>query len=94
MHAHLGGHSQSHDDECHGAVWRHWEEQYGAHIVGMDSHGLSAYVRNPPMTKDEALALAWEHLHYASDLMEVPGFSVAKHAMSLHSSNYWILFFM
>lgn len=94
MHTHFGGCRQSHDDVEHGAVWRRWEEHYGAHIVGMDSRGLSVYVRKPPPTVGAAMALAWEHLHYASDLMGVPGFSVARHAMSLHSSNHWTLIFM
>ncbi|MFT7560834.1 MAG: hypothetical protein ACI93R_002757 [Flavobacteriales bacterium] len=73
----------------HCAIWRYWEERYGAQIVGISNDVIEAHVSNPPNSQEEALRLAWEQTLYCSDIVEQGVETVAGLASSIISHKNW-----
>lgn len=48
----------------HAAVWRHWQERYGAVVSVVTDISVSFEVARPPLTRASALLLAYEHHAY------------------------------
>jgi uncharacterized protein DUF4253 len=53
----------------HTAMARSWQERYGAEIVGMLPDLMEMQVAQPPITREEALALAREQYIYCNDVV-------------------------
>ena len=75
------------DVQC--AIWRYWEEKYGAHIVAVSNDVIEAYVERPPQTQVEALELAWQQYLYCADIVDQGLESVVNLAASLVEHNVW-----
>lgn len=88
-HFKFGGWNDCPESEQHCAIWRYWQAQYGAKIVGVSNDVIEAYVENPPTTKTEALALATEHYLYSPDIVEQGVETVANLAASIINHNVW-----
>lgn len=73
----------------HCALFRHWQEKYGAEIVSMGGDVVEAIVSKSPATREQALELAWEQYWYCYDIVDQGIGSVTKLAASLMGSKYW-----
>lgn len=51
------------------AVFRYWEEQYGATVVSMADDVIEMAVARPPSTPEKALALARQQFLFAPDIV-------------------------
>jgi hypothetical protein len=75
--------------EVHCALFRHWQEKYGAEITGMSGDVVECVVSKPPTNREDAIALAWEQYLYCVDIVEQGCGSVANLAATLMNSTYW-----
>jgi hypothetical protein len=53
----------------HAAIFKYWGERYGATVAAMADDVIEFTVERPPMTPDDALALAHEQFLYAPDIV-------------------------
>lgn len=84
-----GGWNECPEPEAHCAVWKYWEEKYGAKIVGVSNDVIEAYVDNPPQTEDEAMQLAMEQYLYCNDIVDQGVETVANLAATLFKQKVW-----
>ncbi len=70
------------------AILKSWLERYGAEVVTMMSDTLELQAQRLPASRDEALALAWEHLASCADIDEV-GYTIEDLAKLLLVSPVW-----
>jgi hypothetical protein len=84
-----GGWNECPYPEVHCALWRYWQEKYGAHIIGVSSDIIEAYVEKPPTTQEEAMALAQEQYLYCADIVDQGTETVANLAAALLNSKLW-----
>ncbi len=75
--------------ELHCAIWRYWQEKYGAHIVGVSNDVVEAYIINPPNDKEAAMELAIQHYLYCSDIVDQGVETVSNLAASLMNHHAW-----
>jgi len=75
--------------ELHCAIWRYWQEKYGAQIVGVSNDVIEAYITNPPQTKEAAMELAWEQYLYCTDIVDQGVETVSKLGASIINHNVW-----
>lgn len=75
--------------EIHCAIWKYWEEKYGAKIIGMSHDTIEAYVSDPPNTKEEAMELAWEQYLYCYDIVDQGVETVSNLGSSIINHNGW-----
>ncbi len=71
------------------AIWKYWEEKYGAKVVGVGNDIIEAYVENPPKTKEEAMVLAYEQYYYCYDIVDQGCETISNLAASLLNSKVW-----
>ena len=88
-HIQYGGWNDCPEPDVHCAIWRYWEEKYGAAIIAASDDVLEAYVANPPRTEDEAMALAWEQCLYCYDIVDQGAETIAKLAAGLINHQFW-----
>lgn len=84
-----GGWNECPDPEAQCAIWKYWEEKYGAKIVGVSHDVIEAWVENPPQTKEDAMQLAMEQYLYCSDIVDQGVESVENLATTLFKQNVW-----
>lgn len=53
----------------HAAIFKYWGDRYGATVAAMADDVIELTVERPPMTPDDALALAQEQFLYAPDII-------------------------
>ena len=75
--------------EEHCAVFRFWQEKYGAEIVSLTHDVIECCVANPPQTEEECWELAWQQYAYCPDIVEQGVETVGNLASSLRDSTYW-----
>lgn len=75
--------------EVHCAIWKYWEEQFGAKIIGVTSDSIEGYVANPPKSKEEAINLAWQQYLYCSDIVDQGTETISNLASSIINHEYW-----
>ncbi|MEV4276011.1 DUF4253 domain-containing protein [Actinoplanes xinjiangensis] len=61
---HYGGWNGYPDPAQHAAIMRHWLDRYGAEPMIWTGTALDYTVTRPPLTRPDALALAWEYRQY------------------------------
>ncbi|MCW8876836.1 MAG: DUF4253 domain-containing protein [Kangiellaceae bacterium] len=71
------------------AVWKFWEEKYGAKIVGVSTDIIEAQVYDPPTTQAEAMQLAWQQYLYCNDIVDQGVETIANLAATLINDNCW-----
>lgn len=84
-----GGWNECPEPEAQCAIWKYWEEKYGAKIVGISNDIIEAYVENPPQTQEEAMQLAMEQYLYCADIVDQGVESVANLAALLLKQKVW-----
>ncbi|WP_299973885.1 DUF4253 domain-containing protein [uncultured Pseudoteredinibacter sp.] len=75
--------------EVHCAIWKYWQEKYGAHIVAVSNDIIEAHIENPPTTQEEAMALALEQYLYCADIVDQGVETVANLAALLMNNHCW-----
>jgi len=88
-YVHFGGWNQCPDSTLQCALWRYWQEKYDAHIVSINHDTIEAFVGNPPQTREDALALAWEQFYYCEDAVIQGTDTVSALAAELLDSDKW-----
>lgn len=73
----------------HAALWRHWEEQYGAKIACIANDTIEFTVARPPRTRDEAMALARQQYIYCADIVHQGVQSVEALAATVLDAPVW-----
>lgn len=73
------------------ALLRHWNERFGAELVGHLGILLFFRVARPPQSLEEALPLAWEQERLAECTTILSGVSTCHHARMLVGRNRWTL---
>ena len=73
----------------HCAVFRHWQEKYGAEILSITDDVIECCVTKPPQTEDECWELAWEQYGYCPDIVDQGVGTIGALASSLRDSSYW-----
>lgn len=86
---HWGGWNANPLPKYHVAALRTWETRYGAELVGMDAGTLNLRVKRRPETRAEALALAYAQYDYCNDIVDQGVGTIANHAASLMTSDWW-----
>jgi len=84
-----GGWNDCPEASEHCAIWRRWEQKYGAKIVGVSGDIIEAHVSNPPTTQEEAMALAMEQYLYCYDIVDQGMETIANLAALLLNSKTW-----
>lgn len=84
-----GGWNECPEPEAQCAIWKYWEDKYGAKIVGISNDIIEAYVENPPQTQEEAMQLAMEQYLYCADIVDQGVESVANLAVLLLKQKVW-----
>lgn len=85
----VGGWNDCPDAELHCAVWRYWQETYGAHIIGISHDVIEAKVLRPPKTEEQAIELAWQHYLYCRDIVEQGMQTISNLAATLKDHDSW-----
>lgn len=84
-----GGWNDCPPAEVHCAIWKYWEEKYGAKIIGVSHDVIEAVVEKPPTNQQEAMQLAWQQYLYCFDLVEQGVENVANLASAIINHQYW-----
>ena len=84
-----GGWNECPEPEAHCAIWKYWQEKYGAKIVGVSYDVIEAYVENPPQTQDDAMQLAMEQYLYCADIVDQGVETVDNLAAMLFKQKIW-----
>lgn len=85
----FGGWNDCPNPEEHCAVWKYWEEKYGAKIIGVSGDIVEAYVTNPPRSKEKAMALAWEQYLYCYDIVDQGVETISNLGASVLNYKFW-----
>ena len=65
----FGGWNSCPEPSAHVAVWRRWQESYGAEILCLSGDVIEATVARPPVNKEECYKLAREQFAYCEDIV-------------------------
>lgn len=84
-----GGWNECPEAEAQCAIWKYWEEKYGAKIVGVTHDVIEAYVENPPQTQEDAMQLAMEQYLYCADIVDQGVETVPNLAATLFKQQVW-----
>lgn len=85
----LGGWNACPAAEEHAAVWRYWQERYGAEILCVTGDVIEATVSRPPKEKEACYALAREQFAYCEDIVTQGVGSVDALASGLYGASSW-----
>lgn len=69
------------------AALRSWRERYGAELVGFSHDVMNIRVEIAPSSRDEALALAWEHYLFCGDVLNDQ--TLAELGATLIADDWW-----
>ncbi len=88
-HVKYGGWNSCPPPAVHCALFRYWQELYGAEIIGMSADVVECMVSRPPRDRESALKLAWEQYCYCGDIIEQSPGSLTELAASLIDAKHW-----
>jgi hypothetical protein len=84
-----GGWNECPEPADHCAIWKYWQEKYGAKIVGVSYSIIEAYVERPPQTQEEVMQLAMEQYLYCPDIVDQGMETVENLAALLLNQDVW-----
>jgi len=73
----------------HAALFKFWEEQYGAKVVTISGDTIEMSVERPPTTKEAALALARQQYIYCADIVQQGTDTIEALAATLLDGHVW-----
>lgn len=85
----FGGWNDCPAPQEHCAIFRHWEQRYGAEPVGITRDVVELKVTRPPATREAALELARVQYAYCSDIVDQGCETVANLAAGLLDAPGW-----
>ena len=85
----IGGWNSVPNAHEHSALWRYWEERYGAKVACIAEDVIEFTVERPPQTREEALELARQQYIYCADIVHQGVQSVEALAASLLKARVW-----
>ncbi len=85
----FGGWNECPEPSAHVVMMKHWFEEYGADLVGMNGDTVEMYANRPPGTRPEALKLAEEHYLYCDDVVIQGTQTVENLAGGLLGTSIW-----
>ena len=71
------------------AMFKYWQEKYGAEIVAMEGSVVEAIAQKPPTTREQAMDLAREQFVFCYDIVYQGVGSIDYLAATLLGSKYW-----
>jgi hypothetical protein len=77
------------EPEVHAALFKYWNEKYGATVACIVNSMIEFTVTRPPRTRYEAMVLAKQHFAYCPDRVDQGTGSVEALAASLLNSSVW-----
>lgn len=77
------------NSDVHVAFAQSWYERYGAEPIGFTNSTIEFIVERPPVTKDDALALALEKYAYCYDIVEQGTETIERLAAVLLNGTSW-----
>lgn len=86
---HFGGWNDCPEAEVQAAMFKRWQEQYGAEIASISGDVVECVVDRPPDARPAAIQLAWEQYLFCYDIVEQGFGTIANLAATLLNSNYW-----
>jgi hypothetical protein len=84
-----GGWNECPAAEEQAAVFKYWEEKYGATLACVSSDVIELQVARPPQTREDALALAREQYIFCTDIVEQGTGTVEALAATLLNGRVW-----
>jgi len=88
-HFKFGGWDETPAPALHCAIWKYWQQKYGAEIVGVSNDVIEAYITNPPKTNEEAIQLAWEQYLYCNDIVDHGVDTISNLSASIINHSSW-----
>jgi hypothetical protein len=85
----LGGWNACPEPAVHCAVYRYWQQEYGAAIVAATHDVIEMHVERPPRTREAAMALAEQQYIYCADIVEQGTQTLAALAAGLLNGSAW-----
>jgi hypothetical protein len=85
MFAHLGGSGS----ELNCALFRRWQEEWGAEVIVLKESIIECRVMRPPKTRKDAMRLAREQYFYCTDIVHQGAGSVLELADVLLGCDQW-----
>lgn len=73
----------------HSALWRYWEDRYGAKVACLADDVIEFTVDRPPQTREEALVLARQQFIYCADIVHQGVGSVEALAATILKAPVW-----
>jgi hypothetical protein len=77
------------EPEVHAALFRFWDEKYGATVACIATSMIEFTVTRPPRTRHEAMVLAKQHFAYCPDRVDQGTGSVEALAACLLNASVW-----
>jgi hypothetical protein len=85
----FGGWNECPIPERHVALFRRWQQRYGAEIISVTGDIIECTVERPPADRDAALKLAWEQYTYCPDIVWQGVGTVTGLGATLLNNPYW-----
>lgn len=85
----FGGWNDCPNPALHCAIWKYWQEKYGAHIVGVSNDVIEAVISRPPETVEQAMELAWEQYLYCNDIVDQGVETISNLGASVINHSSW-----
>jgi hypothetical protein len=85
----FGNWNQCPSPDEHVAVWRRWNQLYGAEIICMTNDVIEARIARPPADREAAMTLALEQYAYCTDIVDQGVGSVLSLAAVLLDGPTW-----
>ena len=85
----FGGWNACPEASVHVAVWKKWQEEYGAEILCISGDVIEATVAQPPLEKDACYTLARDQFAYCSDIVDQGVGSIDALAATLYAGKSW-----
>jgi hypothetical protein len=73
----------------HAALWRYWQERYGATVACIANDVIEFTVSKPPRTREQALELARQQYVYCADIVHQGVGTVEALAATMMNSSVW-----
>ncbi|MDR2154696.1 MAG: DUF4253 domain-containing protein [Burkholderiaceae bacterium] len=85
----IGGWNSMPNAHEHSALWRYWEERYGAKVACIADDVIEFTVEHPPQTRAEAMELARQQYIYCADIVHQGVESVEALAAIILKAPVW-----
>jgi Domain of unknown function (DUF4253) len=85
----FGGWNECPEPAGHVVMMKHWFDEYGAELVGMNGDTVEMFATRPPLTRSGALKLAEEQFLYCDDIVIQGTQTIEALGAGLLGNNIW-----